>query len=221
MRCILIFLLLFSGNSFAQWKDYKLTSKGDTINRIDQKDQKQWEWILRYETVRGEPGYEEEGIFKDNKKEGEWRLFTLTGDLVGIENYRWGFKDGICRYFNKHGELMIEQSWRAFNPDKEYDTVLVENVDQLNNYENVVVKNEGAAVKHGAWKYYNTETGAIVRTETYILGKLHGDSSANSAANADPSKKKAVAKPKEVMDFEKKNSGKKKVKYKDGTTGGF
>ncbi len=32
--------------------------------------------------------------------------------------------------------------------------------------------------------------------------------------------KKAINKPKEVLEFEKKNSGKKKVKVRDGSTGG-
>jgi len=37
----------------------------------------------------------------------------------------------------------------------------------------------------------------------------------------DPEKKKQVAKPKEVLDFEKKNSGKKKIRVRDGSTGGL
>ena len=32
--------------------------------------------------------------------------------------------------------------------------------------------------------------------------------------------KKQVAKPQAVLDFEKKNAGKKKVKFRDGSTGG-
>jgi hypothetical protein len=48
------------------------------------------------------------------------------------------------------------------------------------------------------------------------LGKLEEEAK-STAVN---SEKKAVAKPKEVLEFEKKNSGKKKVKYRDGSTGG-
>jgi hypothetical protein len=40
------------------------------------------------------------------------------------------------------------------------------------------------------------------------------------AKKAPVAEKKAVAKPKEVLEFEKKNSGKKRVRYKDGSTGG-
>lgn len=216
MRWILILSVLFSASGFAQWKDYKLNANGDTLNRIDMKDRKQGPWINRYETVRGEPGYEEEGWYRYNRKWGEWRLFSLQGDLVGVEYYKWDMKDSICRYYNKHGELKLEQSWLAINPDKLYDTILVEDLDKLDSYNTVVVKNEGASLKHGVWKYYDSETGALIRTERYQFGKMENE----KATVAAPAEKKAVPKPKEVLEFEKKNSGKKKVKYRDGSTGG-
>lgn len=216
MRWISVLLILFSVNGYGQWKDYKLNANGDTLNRIDMKDRKQGPWINRYESVRGEPGYEEEGWYRYNRKEGEWRLFSMQGDLVGIEYYKWDMKDSVCRYFNKHGELKLEQSWKAINPDKPYDTILVEDLDKLDSYNTVVIKNEGASLKHGVWKYYDTETGTLIRTERYMFGKLENE----KATVAAPTEKKAVPKPKEVLEFEKKNSGKKKVKYKDGSVGG-
>lgn len=217
MRWILILCLFTALDAEAQlWKDYKLNANNDTLNRIDMKDRKQGPWINRFESLRGEPGYEEEGWYKHNRKEGEWRLYSLEGDLVGIEHYKWGLKDGNCQYFTKFGQLKLEQSWKAMNPDKEYDTLEIEDLDKLDSYRTVIVKNEGAALRHGIWKYYDTETGTIVRTETYVLGKLEGGPS-NNTVNKE--KKPAATKPQEVLDFEKKNSGKKKVKYKDGSTG--
>ena len=217
MRCIWSLLLLFYISGQAQWKDYTLNANGDTLNRIDKQDRKQGPWIHRYETVRGEPGYEEEGFYKDNRKEGEWRLFSLSGDLVGVENYRWGFKDGVCKYYSMHGDLRLEQGWKALNPDKLYDTIDVEDPDKFNSYRQVVIKNEGAAIRHGVWKYYDPETGTLQRTETYVLGKLETEP---TAAKTEVGEKKTIAKPKEVLEFEKKNQGKKKVKVKDGSTGG-
>lgn len=218
MRWISVLLLFFSLSGFAQeryqWKEYKLTPRGDTINRIDHLGRKQGPWVHRYETVRGEPGYEEEGWYEHDRKEGEWRLYNLQGDMVGVENYKWGLKDGLCRYFTKHGELRLEQSWKALNPDKPYDTIMVEDVNKLDTYEKVIVKNEGAAIKHGVWKYYG-EDGVLLRSELYTLGKLEQEAK-STVANTE---KKPVAKPKEVLEFEKKNAGKKKVKYRDGSTG--
>ena len=219
MRWILSIVLLISLTSFGQYKDYKLNAKGDTLNRVDMQGKKQGPWVITVEPLRGEPGYEEEGYFENNRKEGEWRLFTLMGDMVGVENYKWGFKDGICRYFTSQGELRLEQSWKALNPDKEYDTLQIEDVDKLESYRTVIVKNEGAALKHGEWKYYDAATGAVIKTEHYELGKIAGDNSTAGKPTMSTDKK-SVAKPNEVLEFEKKNSGKKKVKYKDGTTGG-
>jgi hypothetical protein len=216
MRWITFILLFFSVNAFSQWKDYKINGNGDTLNRIDVIGRKQGPWVNRFETVRGEPGYEEEGWYVHNRKDGEWRLFSLMGDLVGIEFYKWGLKDSVCRYFNKHGELRLEQQWKAINPDKPFDTLMIEDPDKFDTYKAVIVKNEGASLRHGTWKYYDSETNTVARTETYILGALEKE---KSPATAAATQKKAVEKPKEVLDFEKKNTGKKKVRVRDGSTG--
>ncbi|HTE23439.1 toxin-antitoxin system YwqK family antitoxin [Flavitalea sp.] len=217
-RIIFILTLFISVSASAQWKDFQINSKGDTLNRVDMQGKKQGIWVVKIESLRGEPGYEEEGYYVDDRKEGAWRLFNLMGDMVGKENYRWGYKDGICQYFSKHGDLVLEQGWKALNPDKVYDTILVEDVDKLDTYSKVVVKNEGASLKHGTWKYYDSETGTLVRTENFTLGKADANA---GAVTAKPTDKKTIAKPKEVLDFEKKNAGKKKIKVRDGSTGGF
>jgi hypothetical protein len=64
------------------------------------KGQKQGPWVVHIDDLRGERGYEEEGIFWNDKKEGTWRRFSLEGDLIAIENYRYGYKDGKNTYFN-------------------------------------------------------------------------------------------------------------------------
>ncbi len=217
MKFIIILVLFFTvQSSFAQWKDYRLINDGkDTINRVDHKGIKQGEWVVHVESLRGEPGYEEEGVFENNRKEGEWRIFNLMGDLIGVEHYRWGNKDGIAQYFDVSGGLRMEQSWKALNPDKAYDTIMVEDVDKLDSYHEVIVKNEGASLKHGSWKYYDAASGTILKTENYMLGKLEND---NSSAAAEPAEPKKVPKPKEVVDFEKKTKGKKKIRYQDGST---
>lgn len=212
-------MLFFSVSGYAQeryqWKEYKLTQKGDTINRVDHLGRKQGPWVHHHDALRGEPGYEEEGWYENDRKEGEWRLYNLSGDLVGVENYKWGLKDGICRYFTMYGALRLEQSWKALNPDKLYDTIQVEDVDHLDTYKEVIIKNEGAAIKHGVWKYYGPN-GELLRSELYTLGKLEQEAKPDVVAE-----KKPVTKPKEVLEFEKKNAGRKKVKYRDGSTGGY
>ena len=216
MRVSFIFLLFLALQGHAQLKSYTIGVKGDTLNKVDLKGQKQGKWINHFDELRGEPGYEEEGEYKNSRKEGVWRMYNLNGDLVGLELYRWGYKDGVCQYFNAAGELIREEGWRAMNPDKLYDTLTVEDIDHLNQYKTVIVKNEGVAIRHGVWKFYNPSTGMIFRTETYTMGKLESGpkiTAQDSAATA----AKALAKPKEVQDYEKKNAGKKKIKVRDGS----
>ncbi len=217
MRLILGFLLLLSIHGFSQPGSYIIGVKGDTLNKVDSKGLKQGKWVHHVDEIRGEPGYEEEGEYKNDKKEGPWRIYDLEGDLRGLEFYRWGNKDGTCQYFNAAGALVREEGWRAMNPEKVYDTLVVEDVEHLNEYRTVIVKNEGVAIRHGVWKFYDPSTGMINRTQTYTMGKLE---TPNAPALQDSSKiaRGKLVKPKEVQDFEKKNAGKKKIRVRDGET---
>ncbi|MBS1659450.1 MAG: hypothetical protein JST68_00220 [Bacteroidetes bacterium] len=214
---MLMVLQLVGLQGFSQWKDYTLSPKGDTLNCIDKQDRKQGRWVNHFDEVRGEPGYEEEGVYKNNRKEGTWRLYNLGGDLTGVEFYKWGNKDGVCQYFGMNGTLLREESWRALNPDKDYDTLTVEDIDHLDKYKTVVVKNEGVAIKDGTWKVYDPSTGMISHEEVYTLGKLEKRGGAPQKAAASAGGDKTATKPKEVLDFEKK-TGKKKVKVQTGST---
>ncbi|MEO6961463.1 MAG: hypothetical protein ABIY90_05815 [Puia sp.] len=217
MRLFFVCLLLVSLQGFSQSPSFIIGVKGDTLNRVDAKGIKQGKWVNHVDDLRGEPGYEEEGQYKDNRKEGTWRVYSLEGDLKGLEFYRWGNKDGICQYFSPSGALLREESWKALNPDKLYDTLVVEDVEHLNQYRTVIVKNEGAAIKHGIWKYYDPSTGMINRTQTYTMGKLETAKAPVVQDSTQVAEQKRV-KPKEVQDYEKKNSGKKKIRVRTGQT---
>ena len=218
MRYCLLIILLFTGSlCYAQAGSYIIGVKGDTLNKVDAKNQKQGKWVIRVDEVRGEPGYEEEGEFKNNRKEGTWRIYSLQGDLTGLEFYHWGNKDGNCQYFNGSGALVREESWRALNPDKLYDTLEVEDIDHLNEYKTVIVQNEGVAIRHGTWKFYDPSTGMINKIQNYTMGKLEIPQ-AGSVSDSTKSTGKTMVKPKEVQDYEKKNSGKKSIRVRDGAT---
>lgn len=229
MRFLLAFFLLISINGFGQWKSYIMSVRGDTINRVDMKGLKQGPWVVHVDELRGEQGYDEQGYFVNDKKDGLWIRFSLMGDKIAEENYRWGSLDGKSRYFNKTGALVREESWRAIDPSKDMDTVEVYDLkDPTKIIDRVIVKLEGQTNKHGTWTYYDPEWGGIVKTERYWLNKLKtGDGSdddlqpldvSNGKAKSDTAGKK-MAKPQAILDYEKKNSGKKKVKVRDGSTG--
>lgn len=233
MRYILLIFLVISVSGFGQWKSYSIGPKGDTLNCVDMNGKKQGRWVNRYEELRGEPGFEEQGVYINNKKEGQWQQFSLMGDLVAIENYRWGNKNGRNFYFTKVGQPLREESWKAVNPDNPYDTVDVYDLkDPSKVVDRVVVKLEGFTLKHGTWKYYDPEYGTIIKTEQYQLDKLKTgnpvaadddltpiDITNNSKVKTDTSAKKSLPKPQAILDYEKKNAGKKKIKVRDGSTG--
>ncbi len=226
IKYALVLVLLLSQVVNGQYKSFKLTRNGDTLNCIDKNDLRQGKWVVKVEGVRGEPGYDEEGIFIDDKKDGFWRVYTTMGDLFAVERYRWGNRDGVSQYFNIAG-LVREESWKAVNPANPYDTIEVPDPLDPAKVEMKVVKIEGSSVKHGNWKYYETGSGRILRTEAFFLDKLQDPynslvQNGFNSAGADSSALKAPlgpkAKPQAVLDFEKKNKGKKKVKVLDGST---
>lgn len=217
-KLILVFILiqLFLIKGFTQYKEFKLTDKGDTINAIDNKNLKQGKWIIRVEELRGEPGYEEEGVFIDGKKDGLWRRYTFKSDLIAIENYLYGGKDGVQQYFNQFGDLIREESWRGYNPDAPYDTIPVYGTGSNEILSYKIVKAEQYSIKHGEWKFYDPATGRIIKSEMYEHGALQKPPEETAVADEKPKK---IEKPKEVLEFEKKNSGRKKVKLREGQTG--
>jgi hypothetical protein len=215
-----IFLLMnfFFNNAFAQYKSFELTLDRDTINAIDKKNMKQGMWIIKVAELRGEPGYEEEGIFKSNKKEGVWRRYNTNGDLIARENYKYGGKDGVQQYFTMMGDLGREESWRAYNPDAPYDTIPIYGTGSNEIIAYKVVKAEQYSVKHGTWKFYDPTTGRITKSETYDRGFLPKPKEMETKDAVAANDKVKKVKPKEVLEFEKKNSKKKKVKLRDGRT---
>lgn len=236
MRYFLSLLLLVSLGVNAQWKSYIISVRGDTLNRVDAKGLKQGPWVIKVPDLRGERGYEEEGFFTNDQKEGRWVRYSLQGDKMAVENYRWGQKDGRCQYFNQVEDLIREESWLAANPKSPYDTIPIFDVNdptKIIRYQ--VVKLEESSVKHGTWRYYDPGTGRIERTEQWQLNKVKNkddeetaatddlapiDPATGKASAAKKTETKEKAKPKEVLEYEKKNSGKKKVNVRNGNTGG-
>ena len=216
-KLLFLLFLLISCEGFSQAGSFIIGVKGDTLNKVDMKNMKQGKWVERKDEIRGEPGDEEEGEYKNNRREGTWRIYSLQGDLTALEFYKWGNKDGVCQYFNASGSLVREESWKALNPDKLYDTLEIEDIDHLNEYKTVIVKNEGVAIRHGQWKFYDPSTGMIDKIQTYTMGKLENPKS-GTGSDSTQNVSKTMVKPKEVQDYEKKNSGKKKIKVRDGET---
>lgn len=198
--------------SLAQYKSYKISVKGDTLNAIDVNGLKQGKWVVHVDPLRGEPGYEEEGVFLNNKKEATWRKYNLEGDFIAFENYKDGDKEGKSEYFTPYGGLEREENWRAYNPGQPYDTIPIYGTGNNEIISYKIIKAKPYSVKDGTWTYY--DNGKIIKTEDYDRGFLRHSSQPEVATDA-PMKKIV---PKEVLEYQKKNSHKKHIKVVDGTT---
>jgi hypothetical protein len=198
--------------SKAQLKSFKISAKGDTINKVDKKGYKQGKFVIHKDELRGEPGYEEEGMYKDDMKEGIWRRYNLNGDPIGFETYLHNGKDGFQQYYSPLGELLREENWRGYNPDSPYDTIAVYGTGSNEIVDYKIVKAEQYSVKHGIWKYYEPVTGRLLKTEEWDRNKLvlpnepKKDVASGKSLNG---VKKVVAKTPEMLEWEKKNRGKK------------
>jgi hypothetical protein len=237
MRYLIILVLLTSITSQAQWKTYQLTPKGDTLNRVDLAGKKQGPWVVQVPELSGERGYEEDGYYENDQKVGMWRRFSLEGDMIAVENYYFGMKNGKCLYFTNAGEPLREEMWRAIDPKSPYDTIDIRDVnDPSKVVRKEIIKIEPASYKHGTWVYYDVMRGTVEKTEHWVMNKPRVDE-ATAQANGDElapidvtngdattaekkEEKKPLTKPQAILDYEKKNSGKKKTKVRDGQTGG-
>jgi hypothetical protein len=215
-----LFFFLLSGK--AQYKNYSLSANGDTINIIDKNGLKQGRWVTTVGEIRGEPGFDEEGLYKDNEKTGPWRKYTSTGDILAIENFRLGGKDGRQEYFNFLGILQRQEEWKGYNPDFLFDTIAVYGNESNEILSYKIVKALPYSVKNGEWKYFDSE-GRILKTEKYDRGALVIAPDKNTAVKENPkveTPEKEKVKTKEILDYEKKYSKKKRQQLeRDGKTG--
>ncbi len=213
--------IIFLQPAIAQLKSFKISERGDTINKVDKKNFKQGKWVLRTEELRGEPGFEEEGRYKDDTKEGIWRRYNLQGDPIGFETYLHGGKDGLQQYYSPLGELIREENWKGYNPDAPFDTIAVYGTGSNEIIDYKIVKAQQYSVKNGTWKYYETVTGRLLKTEEWRGNNLALPSTSKTDVAGGKSLggiKKIVAKTPEMLEWEKKNKGKKKA-IRSGETG--
>ncbi len=216
-----LFLCVLEGKS--QYKTFKIAADGDTLNAIDKKGLKQGKWVTTVPELRGEPGYDDEGIYKDDKKEGFWKKYTNGGDIIAIEFYHWGVKEGIQKYYTFLGQPLRIEQWHAYNPDAPYDTIPVFGTgsDEVVSYK--YVKATNYSVPDGIWTYYDPETGDVVKTEKYYRGSLEKDPEPKKDSlqiAAAPVKDTTKVKPPEVLEYEKKLSKKKRAALtRTGETG--
>lgn len=214
-----LLLVTFAINTTAQYKDFTIGPKGDTLNIVDSKGLKQGKWVNSVPEIRGEPGYEEEGFYKNNQKTGPWRRYNSTGDIIAIENFKNGGKHGIQEYFSFLGNIQRHEEWKGYDPDAPFDTIPVYGQGNNEVIDYKIVRSNQYSVEHGEWRYYDAG-GRLTKLENYDRGQLLKDAPKQTpVATATPDKPKEKVKTKEILEYEKKYSKKKRAQMeRDGRT---
>jgi len=213
-----IIVVLLSSSNFAQYKSFKLSAQGDTLNAIKENDQKVGKWVIETPELRGEPGNTEEGLYKKGEKDGYWRKYSALGDLLSVEHYILGGKDGLQQYFTFLGDLILEENWKGYNPDAPYDTIAVYGTGSGEIIDYKIVKAAPYSVKDGEWRYYEPGSGRLLRTEQWSLNNLVKPNAPKVLVIPDDKPKK-IEKTPEMLQWEQKNKNKKGV-LRDGRTSG-
>lgn len=169
------FLIIFSC--------FALAVNAQTTNKKDAKQRKQGPWIEQVAPLRGEPGYSWEGSYKNDRKEGVWKKYDETGNIIAEETFHNGVLDGPCKYFYPNGKLSAAGVMLAMDIEGEIDTVLV--IDPVTQEESrVEVVRKGNSVRNGEWRLYD-EDGNMVK-ETYSRGEIVTGEKVQRKANAAP-----------------------------------
>lgn len=149
---------------------YEVLDNGDTINRIDNKNQKQGYWLHQIESRYGEEGYFEYGMYENNVKHGAWSMYDTKGTILSQEKFKQGNKDGEARYY-ENGRLYCVANYLALRSQYAFDTIMVEQAI-TNELKPVIIKTQRGSVRHGFWTYYNSITGKITKIVEYQVDDI-------------------------------------------------
>lgn len=151
-------LAIFPGTA----QTYKVF-KGDTINRIDAKGQKQGLWRKYYDTDT----LFSEGTFKNSHHSGTFRTFYKNGKPQSILKFRGNSEISDAELFNEKGGILAHGKYI----DHLKDSLWIYFDESKNkNAEEFYIKGK----KEGVWKLFY-QNGKISREVIYKDDKLNGD----------------------------------------------
>ncbi len=166
----LLFIIICSLDASAQFSKKAVLGDTSRINLMDQLGKKHGNWVFSTAGGKGEPAISEFGNYEHGKKWGLWYKITKDGELLSIESFKNDQLDGEVKYYDL-GKLYCIGNYLGLNPVKQLDTIVV--IDPISHLESYkVISSQYGSVRHGQWRYYEPETGFLVREEEYIADEL-------------------------------------------------
>jgi antitoxin component YwqK of YwqJK toxin-antitoxin module len=137
-------------------------------NQKDEKGRPHGQWIVNQPSRMGEDAYVEWGTYDHGEKWGLWYRFDDNEHVTAIERFKAGVLDGEAQYF-ENGQLVCVGHYRGLNPRQKYDTIYV--VDPVTDVETRrILPTVSGTLKHGLWRYYDPQSGRLIREIDYQLG---------------------------------------------------
>ncbi len=127
-------------------------------------------WYVHQEALRGEPELTSFGAYDHGLRTGIWYVSNAQGNIVSIESFKQGVRDGKVQYF-ENGKLICIGHYRGVYAQNEKDTVHLIDPISLDEYW-VSVNTERGSVKHGNWRFYDELSGNLTKEEFYQMDEL-------------------------------------------------
>jgi hypothetical protein len=167
---ITLISLFFSCTAIAQFASGTKLPTQDSSDRFDHKGKKHGLWGQPVACPDGGGGCHEYGYYDHGRKTNLWYKLNGEGELLAKENYRNNALDGEVKYYDA-GHLTCIGHYRGLNPDNLYDTIAV--ADPETGIEKLrPILNDKGSQRNGTWKYYDEETGRLVKEEDYQIDEL-------------------------------------------------
>lgn len=165
-RFLCLFLLVFPLCAFAQQNE----NTRPPLNQLDKKGRREGMWLAQYPERMGEDAYSEFGNYIGGRKNGTWYRMDPSGELLAIERFKNDVLDGEVKYFEQ-GRLVCIGHYRGLNPGRAYDTILV--LNPVTGFERLTpIPTERGTIRHGMWRFYDPETGRLIREDDYQADEL-------------------------------------------------
>jgi len=169
-KTILLFALLYWGMEATAQTTPQPSKTSTSLNKTDVNGKPNGLWLGTKDALRGEPAYSEFGNYDHGIKIGKWYKIDGEGELMAIENYKYNVLDGEVKYFD-NGHLTVVGHYRSLNPAFPYDTIVV--TDPVSGLEKLVkVPTDHGTLRHGMWRYYDSQSGRLVKEAEYQVDSL-------------------------------------------------